>query len=337
MEIKICGFKKREELLTKKLKYSAEKLMYLSPKNVTRRIQRREEKINSLTDISDIMKLQLENEFLNKEKLCADISKLSVENDSSRKQVDHLNQLLDSALKSKTRNQKLKWYYKNIAAEKPNQNSDILESSYECRLEELKNQVIILENEKNEIELQLENFLQREIVTKENGRYKDEIRAVYQDLVCMGVGVNNVEKVVRAVLSNIAGINVDQLPKATFSRIMFTEARGLSQIQVAETLLQNYENDSRILHTDGTSKFGQHYGTYDIVGESGPLVAGLRLMETGDTQTQMNVLNEILTDIESSMENSEHSISKKIVSSIKNVMSDRHIVQKTLKQISRST
>ena len=144
----------------------------------------------------------------------------------------------------------------------------------------------------------------------------------------MGVGVNNVEKVVRAVLSNIAGINVDQLPKATFSRIMFTEARGLSQIQVAETLLQNYENDSRTLHTDGTSKFGQHYGTYDIVGESGPLVAGLRLMETGDTQTQMNVLNEILTDIESSMKNSEHSISKKIVSSIKNVMSDRHIVQK---------
>ena len=121
--------------------------------------------------------------------------------------------LLDSALKNKTRNQKLKSYYKKLAQE--NKSSVILETSFESRVKELKDQLAVLEVEKLEVEHHLNVFLEREVVTKENGRYTDDVRAVYQDLVCMGVGVNNVEKVVRTVLTNVGKVNVDQLPKAS--------------------------------------------------------------------------------------------------------------------------
>ena len=75
-----------------------------------------------------------------------------------------------------------------------------------------------------------------------------------------------------SVLKNIAKLSVDKLPKATFSRMMFLEARRLSQIHVAETVLTDYENRENTLHTDGTSKFGKHYGTYDIVTNNGEVL-----------------------------------------------------------------
>ena len=70
--------------------------------------------------------------------------------------------------------------------------------------------------------------------TKENGHYNDTVRATYQNLVMMGVGINNIEKVVRTVLTNFTNMNLECLPKATFARRMYTESRRLSQLQVAE-------------------------------------------------------------------------------------------------------
>ena len=153
-------------------------------------------------------------------------------------EIDSLNKALDKSLKEKSRALKMKWYYKSVASRK--NESDILETSFESRLSELRDQITILENEKIELEFRLEQFLDGCIKTKENGRYVDDVRAVYQDLVCMGVGVNDVEKVIQSVLNNIAKLKVDSLPKSTFSRYMYLEARRLSQIHVAESLLEKF-------------------------------------------------------------------------------------------------
>ena len=129
------------------------------------------------------------------------------------------------------------------------------------------------------------------IKTKENGHYNDTVRATYQDLVMMGVGINSIEKVVRTVLTNFTNMNIKRLTKATFARLMYTESRRLSQLQVAESLLKDYDSSCRTLHTDGTSKFGKHYGTYDVVTDQGQtLIAGIREVSSGDTETQLNVL-----------------------------------------------
>ena len=103
------------------------------------------------------------------------------------------------------------------------------------------------------------------IKTKENGHFNDTVRATYQDLVMMGVGINKIEKVVCTILTNFTNMNIECLPKATFARLMYTESRRLSQLQVAESLLKDYDSSCRTLHTDGTSKFDKHYGTYDVV------------------------------------------------------------------------
>ena len=124
-------------------------------------------------------------------------------------------------------------------------------------------------------------------------------------------------------------MSIECLPEATFARLMYTESRRLTQLQVAENLLKDYKNSSRTLHTDGISKFGKHYGTYDVVTDQGQtLTAGIREVSSGDTKTQLNVLIDIFSEIEESLQSSEENVSNKIISSIKNIMSDRHIVQK---------
>lgn len=53
----------------------------------------------------------------------------------------------------------------------------------------------------------------------------------------MNVGVNTVDKIVRAVLEKLGCIKVDRLPKKTFSETMLIEAKALAQIQAAEAIL----------------------------------------------------------------------------------------------------
>ena len=103
------------------------------------------------------------------------------------------------------------------------------------------------------------------IKTKGNGHYNDTVRVTYQDLVMTVVGINKIQKVVHTVLKSFTNMDIECLPKATFARLMYTESRRLSQLQVAESLLKDYYSSCRTLHTDGTSKFGKHCGTYDVV------------------------------------------------------------------------
>ena len=82
-------------------------------------------------------------------------------------------------------------------------------------------------------------------------------------------------------------------------------------------------------HTDGTAKFGKHYGTYDVVTDQGQTLAvGIREVSSGDTKTQLNVLIDIFSEIEESLQSLEENVSNKIIFPIKNIISDRHIVQK---------
>ena len=55
------------------------------------------------------------------------------------------------------------------------------------------------------------------IKTKENGQYNDAVKATCQDLVMMGVGINNIEQVAHTVLTNFTNMNIECLPKATFA------------------------------------------------------------------------------------------------------------------------
>ena len=178
------------------------------------------------------------------------------------------------------------------------------------------------------MEENISSYMEDLIKTKENDHYSNTVRATYQVLVIMG------EKVVHTGLRNVTNMNIECLPKTTFARLMYTESRRLCQLQVAESLLKDYDSSCKTLHTDGTSKFGKHYGIYDAVTDQGQtLIAGIREVLSCDTETQLNVLVDILSEIEESLQDTEKNASNKIISSIKKVMSDRHIVQKKFNTI----
>ena len=237
-------------------------------------------------------------------------------------------QKLDKALKNLLCEQKLKWYYKTKSKNISNDEDEINRSE----VKELNDRIRELEDEKLQIEEKLNVFLKGEdVLLFKDGKYVDEIRMVYEDLLCMGVSTRNIEGVIRSVLKTV-GINVGRLPKETFAKYMLFEARALAQLQVADELSENWDTENRTLHTDGTSKKGRSFITYDIVKDDGKcLIAGLREVGGGDSSTQLKVLENVLADVSDmfdSFAGEDSNILNKAVKSIKNVMSDRCAVQK---------
>ena len=114
---------------------------------------------------------------------------------------------------------------------------------------------------------------------------------------------------------------------------MNLEARGLAQIQLSEELFE--KNENLTLYSDGTTKYGFSYGTYDITtADRESRILGLREMFEGTASTQLETMKEVLADI-ATMGNTNNSnlFVQKIVSSVKNVMSDRCIVQKRFNEL----
>ena len=70
---------------------------------------------------------------------------------------------------------------------KKNNKNEILGTSYDVRISELKEQVSMLENENCEVEEKLSSYMEGLIRAKENGHYNDSVRATYQYLVMMSV------------------------------------------------------------------------------------------------------------------------------------------------------
>ena len=102
----------------------------------------------------------------------------------------------------KTKHQKLKGYHK-FAMKKKSSENDILGTSYNARISELKQQILILENEKCEGEDKLSSYMKGVIKTKEDGQHTDAVRATYQDLVMIGVGINNIEQLVQYIIHTV--------------------------------------------------------------------------------------------------------------------------------------
>lgn len=149
--------------------------------------------------------------------------------------IIRLNHNLDKALEAK-----LKYYYKGKALKYQIQEK---EGHLFSKISELKARIAELENDLEVLQERIQGFLEMPCVrTFQKGRYVDEVRAAYEDLLCWGVGVENVENVVRAVLENLGGLQCGRVPKATFARCMYLEARRLAQIQVAEGLLDGWES-----------------------------------------------------------------------------------------------
>ena len=164
-----------------------------------------------------------------------------------------------------------------------------------------------------------------------DGSYKNKVRACFQGLVMSGVGIKQTKNVTMTVLRNIGNIEIDEsdLLRETFARSQYEEARLLAMVQLGTTLVKDFDKSHRTLQRDGTSKFGKHYGIFDVSCKLGEKIfLGLRPMVSSISEIILSGLKEIIQEIETVCGETETKMSQKIFVSIKNTMSDRHIVQK---------
>ena len=254
---------------------------------------------------------------------------MNIEVDENNKIIEALKDKLTKEIGNKRRHQKARSYYHSKIEKLANKNTFDLDS----QIQELKDEIKVLENEKVEMQQELESFMDNEIAPLKNidGSYKNKVRACFQDLLMSGVSIKQTKNAIMTVLRNIVDIpiNETELPDETFARCQYEEARLLAMVQLGTTLVKDFDKSDRTLQTDGTSKFGKHYGTFDISCKSGEkFVLGLRPMVSGNSETILSGLKEILQEIEAVCDGTDTRMSQKILVSIKNTMSDRHVVQK---------
>ena len=99
----------------------------------------------------------------------------------------------------------------------------------------------------------------------------------------------------------------------------------MAQNHVASELSAESECQNMTLHSDGTTKFGHSYTTFD----GKLLVVGMREVGAADFQTQLDLFQEILGKVCDSLENKDEIIRSTFIS-IKNLMLYRCAVQKKL-------
>lgn len=171
------------------------------------------------------------------------------------------------------------------------------------------------------------------LVTFEKGKYNEDIRACCYELLSLNVGVNNIKPVITTVLHNIAHKEVDRLPSKSSLCNMMVESLTIVQAQLGEELSKE-EAKNCTLQTDGTTKYGQHFATYDVSTTDGVFTLGLRHVFSGSAQDTLDALLEILDDLDAvRKEIGESAVSTKIVANLKNTMSDRHAAEKLFSQI----
>jgi len=191
-----------------------------------------------------------------------------------------------------------------------------------------------LEQKNLELQDTVEELVSSEdVVTYQQGKYTDDVRACCYELLSLNVGVQNVKAVITTVLKNIAHKSVVRLPCRTTLCDMMIESLTVAQAQLGEELTKE-ESNYHTLQTDGTTKYGEHFATYDIVTNETVYHLGLRQIFSGSAQNTLDTLTEILDDLNLvSKELDGGSVSEKVLLKIKNTMSDRHSAEKLFSQL----
>ena len=103
--------------------------------------------------------------------------------------------------------------------------------------------------------------------------------------------------IVRCVPKNMAHKSVQRLPSYGLTCQMILESLTVAQAQLCNGLAEG--NGFMTIQTDGTTKYGEHFTTYDIQVESVTYSLGLRHVFSGSSCDTLETLKQILSDIDS--------------------------------------
>ncbi|KAJ8043239.1 hypothetical protein HOLleu_10237 [Holothuria leucospilota] len=170
------------------------------------------------------------------------------------------------AAQEEMKNEKVRRYERKL--------SDTTDGS--TKIKELKDRLKEKNEKIAELEAMTDDIIESEqafLHTFENGHYRNDIRVTVYELLSMGVGSKKVSKIIRTVLERVAKMKVDRLPKSSIIKYMATEQGMLAKHRAYDAI--DTSEDAITLHTDGTSKKGQHFLTYLASTSSGTYALSL--------------------------------------------------------------
>jgi hypothetical protein len=174
--------------------------------------------------------------------------------------------------------------------------------------------------------------------------YNDNVRLVYMQLLSLGVSVAKCSEVVKIVLKGMTDLDVDKLPAKSTTSNFQSECESLAQMHVADVLLHNKDVT---LSLDGTKKKFKEYGSFQISHTTGQgddgvhgvnsketLSVGILEMVRGDTVSFLDTLSSVFKDLAECFSDDSEKVNElhaQMIAHVKNLMTDRHIVNKTFK------
>ena len=149
--------------------------------------------------------------------------------------------------------------------------------------------------------------------TKVGGRYTDAVRQCCQSSLALNVGIMNIGPVIRCVLETIGNRHAGELPSVGLLSSMLVELKAVSSFQLAEELAEVGEGVNT-LHSDGTSKFGRKYVSYQVA--TGKRTFSLRMVEmkSGTAEQTLEMLKRVVGEVsEMAGKMGMHDVGKKIL------------------------
>ena len=139
--------------------------------------------------------------------------------------------------------------------------------------------------------------------------------------------------VILCVLKNMVHKSVTRLPKHATTYNMILEALILAQAELGEELSTESALDT--LQSDGTTKCGKHYTAYNVCkNRDFSYTLSIWNVFCGSAQNTLETLEEILSDVDDvQIALGENAVSSKILTNLKNTISDRHAAEKLFNEL----
>ena len=290
--------------------------LYSRLRNLRKVVGRRGKKIDEMEEHEATLQKTIEHLDLEMESMVSELEKKSVKAEETQR---------------KLKNEYERTYYHR----KERLSSDEMLKSYASTATESASAVKYCEARIAELEACLHDALcqlegKARLQTKHDGVFIDSVRMCCLKLLSQNVGILNVRPVIETVLEMV-GMHAEQLPSTGTLSNMLIELKRISSMHAASELLAS---DNLTLYSDGTSKFGDKYGTYLLANECKTFSMGLVDMKCGTAAHTLEKLQEVLCDVTDVCEAlGESKAGDRILSKLKNTMSDRCAVQKSFNDL----
>jgi chromosome segregation ATPase len=147
----------------------------------------------------------------------------------------------------------------------------------------MKGRIEYLENENEQLAEHIEEFLNSDDISVfEGGKYSDEIRSVYMQLIANNVGTKKCAEIIRTVIETLTKKKTRRLPQHSLASQLKAEAAALAKIQCGIAML---ECENNTLHIDGTKKKFKEFNTVNVTsGDGQSLSLGYTQMSGGTAE-----------------------------------------------------